>query len=92
MKIYNPNPQAIEKEKQELEMKLDEEKRREERHEVWKKSRQFDYVMEIINEEIERANSIDNLPNNATPQELGEFAIIAKAIKAHLQKIKNRLN
>lgn len=92
MDIVKPKPELIEKEKEEAKARLREEESNAAQREQWKKSSFYEYVMTVIDEEIDKADSIDNLPSNAPKDEIGEFAIIAKAVKLRLLEIRKRLS
>jgi hypothetical protein len=80
------------KEKEDQERLLKEAERQKKQHADWVACRHFKYIMSILDEEIRLARDVDTIPESATVEEIGQFALGMKVALKRLDRLKNRLS
>jgi len=61
------------------------------RKEQWKKSRYRKWILEIIDEEIEKANNNSAIPENLSREDRGDYSLALLIAYARLQAIRKKL-
>lgn len=61
------------------------------KHSSWKASRHFDYVMEVLDREIEATNDNSAIPTS-TFEEMGQYSLSMKIAQSKLKNIKKTLS